>query len=159
MNTTIVRDIARRRRAQAVLVFTACAFFAFGSLSCNSPSPALEDRRPPIAGDRPTVDRFTREASNGLVEGEGRVTRVLSDDLSGRRHQRFIIRLASGQTLLVAHNIDIAPRIDGLKEGDNVGFKGEYVWNEEGGVIHWTHHDPEGRHIAGWLRHNGRTFK
>ncbi len=87
------------------------------------------------------------------------MTRLLSDDLSGRRHQRFIVRLASGQTVLVAHNIDIAPRIKGLKEGDSVRFKGEYVWNEEGGVIHWTHHDPDGRHVTGWVKHNGKTFK
>jgi hypothetical protein len=93
------------------------------------------------------------------VEGEGSVTRVLPDDLDGRRHQRFVLRLASGRTLLVAHNIDIAPRVKGLTEGDTVSFKGEYVWNEEGGVIHWTHHDPEGRHVAGWVKHNGRTFK
>lgn len=151
--------MARRRRAKAVLILTSCALFALLSLSCNSPSPALEERRPPIADGRPTVDTFTRELSNEQVEGEGEVIRVLSDDLKGRRHQRFIIRLASGQTLLVAHNVDIAPRIEGLKEGDNVRFKGEFVWNEEGGVIHWTHHDPQGRHVAGWLKHNGKTFK
>jgi hypothetical protein len=87
------------------------------------------------------------------------VSRVLPDDLNGRRHQRFVLRLASGRTLLVAHNIDIAPRIQGLMEGDSVRFKGEYVWNEEGGVIHWTHHDPQGRHVAGWVKHNGKTFK
>jgi hypothetical protein len=69
------------------------------------------------------------------------------------------MRLASGQTVLVAHNIDIAPRIRGLKEGDSVGFKGEYVWNAESGVSHWTHQDPEGRHVAGWVKHDGKTFK
>jgi hypothetical protein len=112
-----------------------------------------------MADDSPIGRAFTSGTSNVQVEGEGMVTRVLPDDLNGQRHQRFVVRLASGQTLLVAHNIDIAQRIDGLKEGDSVGFKGEYVWNEEGGVIHWTHHDPEGRHVAGWVKHNGKTFK
>jgi len=41
--------------------------------------------------------------------------------------------------------------------GDSVAFKGEYEWNAEGGVIHWTHRDPEGAHVAGWLKHNGQT--
>ena len=164
----VVQDISRRSRANTVLVVTACAFFAFVSISCGSPGPATERPTAPVASDSPVgrvaddspIGRaFTSGASNVQVEGEGRVTRVLPDDLNGRRHQRFIVRLASGQTLLVTHNIDIAPRIDGLTEGDSVRFNGEYVWNEEGGVIHWTHHDPEGRHVAGWVKHNGKTFK
>ena len=87
------------------------------------------------------------------------VTRILSDDVEGSRHQRFILRLASGQTVLITHNIDLAPRVDGLREGDTVAFNGEYVWNAQGGLVHWTHKDPQGRHMAGWLKHNGRTFQ
>jgi hypothetical protein len=87
------------------------------------------------------------------------VIRVLADDLDGSRHQRFIVQLASGQTLLITHNIDIAPRITGVKVGDSVSFYGEYVWNEKGGVIHWTHHDPQRRHVAGWVIHDGKTYK
>lgn len=102
---------------------------------------------------------FASRASGVQVEGEGTVIRVLADDLDGSRHQRFIVELASGQTLLIAHNIDIAPRIERLAVGDGVRFNGEYAWNEKGGVVHWTHHDPQGRHAAGWLVHNGRTYK
>jgi hypothetical protein len=87
------------------------------------------------------------------------VTRILADDLAGSRHQRFVVRLASGQTVLIAHNIDIAPRVAGLQKGDRVRFYGEYMWNEKGGMVHWTHHDPDGRHVAGWLKHNGRTYQ
>jgi len=102
---------------------------------------------------------FNSRTSNVQVEGEGVVTRILSDDVEGSRHQRFILRLASGQTVLITHNIDLAPRIDGLSEGDTVAFNGEYVWNAQGGLVHWTHKDPQGRHMAGWLKHNGRTFQ
>jgi Protein of unknown function (DUF3465) len=122
----------------------------------DSPAQAAESR----TGDDSSIGRaFASGTSYIRVEGEGTVIRLLPDDLDGLRHQRFVIQLASGQTLLVAHNIDVAPRIEGLKVGDSVRFNGEYVWNEKGGVIHWTHHDPEGRHVAGWLKHNGRTFK
>ena len=102
---------------------------------------------------------FASGTSNVQVEGEGTVVRLLPDDVNGQRHQRFIIQIESGQTLLIAHNIDIATRIDGLAVGDSVRFNGEYVWNEKGGVVHWTHHDPQGRHASGWLQHNGKTFK
>jgi hypothetical protein len=92
------------------------------------------------------------------VDGSGTVARVLADDDDGSRHQRFILRLDDGLTVLVAHNIDIAPRLDGLRAGDTVGFRGEYVWSEQGGTVHWTHHDPAGRHADGWLRWQGRTY-
>ena len=112
------------------------------------------------AGDDTQIGRaFKNRTSNVQVEGEGTVDRVLEDDVDGSRHQRFIVRLTSGQTVLIAHNIDLAPRVAGLQEGDSLRFYGEYVWNEEGGKIHWTHKDPEGSHVAGWIKHNGRTYQ
>ena len=82
-----------------------------------------------------------------------------SDDNDGSRHQRFILALDSGRTLLIAHNIDLAPRIYGLSAGDRVSFFGEFEPNAQGGVIHWTHHDPQGRHVDGWLEHRGRRYQ
>lgn len=102
---------------------------------------------------------FSNRLRSHLVEGKGTVVKILADDNDGSRHQRFIIRLDSGRTLLMSHNIDLAPRIDGLRTGDTVAFYGEYEWNSKGGVIHWTHHDPQRRHPAGWLRHDGRTYQ
>jgi hypothetical protein len=111
------------------------------------------------ADDNAIRRAFNSRSSDVQVEGEGVVTRLLEDDLEGGRHQRFIVRLASGQTILIAHNIDIAPRVDGLHKGDSISFNGEYVWNRLGGTVHWTHHDPNGRHSAGWLKHDGRTYQ
>jgi Protein of unknown function (DUF3465) len=112
------------------------------------------------AGSDDAIGRaFASGASDIQVEGEGTVIRLLSDDTNGSPHQRFIVQLASGQTLLISHNIEIAPRIVRLEVGDSVRFNGEYVWNAKGGLIHWTHHDPRGRHVAGWLVHNGKTYK
>ena len=109
--------------------------------------------------DSPIGRAFKNRTSNVQVKGAGVVTRILEDDLDGSRHQRFIVRLASGQTLLIAHNIDIAPRVADLQKGDSVRFYGEYVWNEKGGLVHWTHHDPEGKHVAGWIKHNERIYQ
>ena len=97
--------------------------------------------------------------SNIHVTGSGTVLHILPDDTRGSRHQRFILRLPSGRTLLIAHNIDLAPRIKNLKRGDTVEFSGEYKWNPKGGIVHWTHHDSSGRHRGGWLKHNGKVYK
>ena len=97
--------------------------------------------------------------SGAQVSDEGTVTRILGDDTMGDHHQRFILTLDSGRTLLIAHNIDIAPRIESLREGDSVSFSGEYEWNDKGGVVHWTHRDPQGQHAAGWLKHRGRLYQ
>jgi len=103
---------------------------------------------------------YTNHFSSGAqVNGIGSVIRVLPDDNKGSRHQKFIIRLDSGKTLLVAHNIDLAPRIRMITEGDNIEFYGVFEPNAKGGVIHWTHKDPNRRHIDGWLKHNGRTYQ
>ncbi|BFM13294.1 DUF3465 domain-containing protein [Simiduia litorea] len=102
---------------------------------------------------------YENRHSNVQVKGSGTVIRILPDDNEGSRHQKFILQLSSGQTLLVAHNIDLAPRINSISNGDSVLFYGEYEWNSKGGVIHWTHHDPNGRHVGGWLKHNGRTYQ
>lgn len=101
---------------------------------------------------------FEQQRYDYQVAGKGRVIKLLKDDLKGSKHQRFIVKLESQQTLLVAHNIDLAPKIIGLKVGDWVEFYGEYEWNAKGGVIHWTHKDPRGKHPHGWLRHAGKQY-
>lgn len=102
---------------------------------------------------------YENRQSDIQIQGQGTVSRILADDNEGSRHQRFILDMASGQTLLIAHNIDLAPRIASITVGDRVEFYGEYEWNPKGGVVHWTHHDPQGRHVSGWLKHDGRTYQ
>lgn len=108
--------------------------------------------------DRILWQAFENETRGLQVRGSGIVVKVLPDDLEGSKHQKFILELGSGQTLLVAHNIDLAQRLPGLVEGDTVTFYGEYEWNDEGGVVHWTHHDPDGRHVDGWLLYKGQSY-
>lgn len=104
-----------------------------------------------------TSDEEMQELYNSEVSGEqvlikARVIKKLPDDNEGSRHQKFIVELESGQTVLVSHNIDLAARIDDLNEGDMLEIFGQYEWNDRGGVIHWTHPDPDGEHIDGWIR-------
>ncbi len=121
--------------------------------------PASQSQAAPDGRTDALRSAISEHKSGIQVAGEGRVTKLLADDNKGSRHQRFILTLPSGQTLLIAHNIDLAPRIDSLETGDTVEFYGVYEWNVQGGVIHWTHGDPAGRHEAGWLKHAGSTYR
>ena len=147
-----------------IALLAAAAYFAF------APDAGTPVSHEPAAGsgvaleahdssDAALENAFANHLSNLQVTGRGTVMKVLSDDKDSSPHQRFIIRLHSGRTLLVAHNIDLAQRIDALRAGDSVAFYGEYEWNPKGGVIHWTHHDPQGRHPAGWIKHDGQTYQ
>lgn len=150
----IVHDMKNQRVIYYVL-FAALLYVLAGAFDL----PELWRPAPADAGVEAITAAFERQARKVQVSAQGKVLRLLSDDNEGSRHQRFILELASGQTLLVAHNIDLAPRIDKLRVGDVVEFNGEYVWNPQGGVLHWTHHDPRGRHPPGWLKHEGRTYR
>lgn len=136
-----------------------------------APAPAQETNvaPPPETPPQPQVqlgatDQRLQQAFHNRefdlqIQGSAVVYRILEDDLDGSRHQKFLLRTSTGQSILVAHNIDLAPRIPNLSVGDTVEFYGEYEYNDKGGVIHWTHHDPKRRHVGGWLHHKGYTYQ
>ena len=57
------------------------------------------------------LEAFRDRRSGLVVEAAGEVARILDDDLEGSRHQRFVVRLPVGHTVLISHNIDLAPRV------------------------------------------------
>lgn len=110
-------------------------------------------------GNTSVEQAYLKKQESVQVSGSGTVIKLLPDDLKGSRHQKFILKISQDLTILIAHNIDLAPKIETLKKGDQISFSGEYEYNNRGGVVHWTHHDPGKRHQDGWLKHNGRTYK
>jgi len=142
------------RKLLPIAIIVALSYFVLGESSL-----VRRSYNEVTASDSAIAEAYESRKSDLQVGGSGEVIRVLSDDVDGDRHQRFILRLGSGQTLLIAHNIDLAPRLSPLNEGDLVEFFGEYQWNDQGGLIHWTHRDPQGRHVAGWLKYQGRTYQ
>ncbi len=114
---------------------------------------------PDTPGDDGVAQAYAQHLSHVHVEGGGVVLKLLPDDTEGDRHQRFIVRAPGGERLLFAYNIDIAPRIDRLRVGDGIRFAGEYIWNRKGGIVHWTHHDPSGRHVGGYIDVDGRRYQ
>lgn len=126
----------------------------------NNNDVAAHAERNAIGADDSAVEQaIEQHRSDVQLIVQGLVKKTLSDDNNGSRHQRFIVELPSGHTILVAHNIDLAERIPDLQSGDVVELYGEYVWNERGGVLHWTHRDPAGRHVAGWIKHKSHTYQ
>lgn len=145
----------------ALYLILCCCFFSPGCKQEGHSRP--ESESPAIEHDNLTDLRLLENAyharrSNLQVTQRGIIVKVLADDDKGARHQRFIVELPSRQRLLIAHNIDIAPRIPAPVKGQSLTFSGEYEWNKKGGVIHWTHHDPHGRHEGGWIIHQGEKY-
>ena len=101
---------------------------------------------------------FRKRDTGSWIEVTGFVNRLLSDDDNGSRHQRFIIDIGGGHTLLIAHNLDLATRIP-LGMGDRVKIRGMYEWNDLGGLVHWTHHDPLGAEEGGYVRYRARIYR
>jgi len=102
---------------------------------------------------------FHNHQSNVEVTADGTVVRLLPDRSSSTgTHEQFIIKLTSQDlTVEVEHNVAIGARVP-IAEGDHVIVHGEYVWNSQGGLIHFTHHDPQGTHEGGYIGDNGTTY-
>ncbi|MDH3208626.1 MAG: DUF3465 domain-containing protein [Gemmatimonadota bacterium] len=146
---------ARRLMRAAVLVVLAVLLVAGRNWLSDS---AILGGAATESGEQQVLELFEGRRSGAVVLVGGVVEALLPDDNDGSRHQRFIVQLPSGHTLLVAHNIDLAPRVP-LRDGDAVQVRGEYEWNQQGGVLHWTHDDPDGDHPGGWIELDGDRYR
>lgn len=122
-----------------------------------------QDTRQGTTATQPPASTQQKSNPNTWSPGQwvtvsGTVKRTLADDNEGSRHQRFILSVSGGKTLLVAHNIDLAERVP-LKTGDHLSLHGRYETNDRGGVVHWTHHDPGHRKSGGWIEFKGKRYQ
>jgi len=105
---------------------------------------------------------FGKHHTGSWIEASGIVMRLLlddeDDDNDGERHQRLIVDLKNGQTLLIAHNIELAERVP-VGIGDRIRFRGVYEWNDLGGLVHWTHHDPLAIEDGGFISYRSRSYR
>ena len=104
---------------------------------------------------------FRNGRGDVIVVSDGEVVKILPDDLhdddGSGQHQQFLVDVPGGVTIKIAHNLKFG-RVP-VHEGDRIRFKGEYEFNDRGGCIHWTHHDPKGWHEDGWLEHRGKRYQ
>ncbi|MEL7351347.1 MAG: DUF3465 domain-containing protein [Cyanobacteria bacterium P01_A01_bin.116] len=125
-----------------------------------APSYLYRNSKAEVMGSKTLAEAFKNRQSDVIIDSvSGTVEAVLPDDTEGSRHQRFIIRISREQTILVVHNIDVALRLSGLRKGDRVSVKGEYEWNDRGGLIHWTHKDPRSAHEDGWIDYGNVRYE
>lgn len=146
--------------AALIIVVGYGLIFGFPERADHSPGPApvVVRQDKPAAGNALLLASYEQQQSKVWMEVNGVVSRLLSDDNDGSRHQRFILTIDQQHTVLVAHNIDLAERIP-LSKGDRVRLRGRYEWNERGGVLHWTHHDPSGTIEGGWIEFDGHVYR
>jgi hypothetical protein len=143
------------RRAISILVVLALAVFGGQAWLVRDAAVDLA-----LTGtERAVADAFAQRSQGLMLEFEATVVRLLRDDADGSRHLRFLVRTQDDIVVLVAHNIDLAPRIKDLDRGDRLRLRGQYEWNEKGGVLHWTHRAPRGDHAEGWIEHEGRRYE
>ncbi|MBP8006112.1 DUF3465 domain-containing protein [Acinetobacter sp. NIPH 1852] len=146
-----------------VLIVITLLIFAYVGLELKQKSTQFETsssvEQRVIDDQAKIMQAYQQQRSKLQVRSQGIVKAILPDDNDGSRHQRMILELDNGLTVLIAHNIDLAPRIEGLQKGETVEFYGVYEYNNKGGVIHWTHHDPRRKHIDGWLKYKGRMYQ
>jgi hypothetical protein len=111
------------------------------------------------ADDGGIAELFRKQQSDTWIETSGVIKKSLPDDSSGDKHQRFIVRVATGIEILIAHNIDVAPRVP-AEEGDTIMFRGEYEWTEKGGTVHFTHVPKfKRRDPGGWIEFEGKRYE
>ena len=84
-----------------------------------------------------------------------RVAEVLPDSFGRYQHQRFLMRCPSGQQILIVNDVTVGQRVP-VKTGDRVAAHGEYIWNRQGGLIHFTH-DSAGAE-QGWILRGDRVY-
>ncbi len=152
----LLRPLLYRRGKQQKWVFLVVALVVgYGFLQPYLPQQwtATSDNEQAI------LTAFANQRSDVIVQCTFTIVKNLRDDNDGARHQKMLLQLPSADhTILLAHNIDLAPRVP-AKEGDQIVVRGEYEYSDKGGVIHWTHHDPGGRHEPGWVEFQGKRYE
>ncbi len=97
-----------------------------------------------------------RGASAVEVTANGSVARLLGNSSSRTgTHEGFVLR-SNALMIQVQDNTTITGQIP-LSKGEAVTLQGQYECND--GVIHWTHHDPRGRHVSGFIEAGGKIYR
>lgn len=102
------------------------------------------------------MDSCARGAPSVEVIASGTVAQLLgTSSSSSGEHEGFVLR-RNAMTIRIEDNTSITGPIP-LSKGEPVSVQGQYECND--GVIHWTHRDPRGRHVGGYIEAGGKTYR
>lgn len=131
---------------------------AFVLLISMSQARALPAPLLPTAPDFAIAQAEANRKNADFVQGSDMVvTQLLPDDTQGRPHQKFVVRLSTGDQIVAISNLDMCERVP-VRVGDRVGLGGQFIWTKQGGIIHWLHHDPRGSRPNGFIAYGGRIY-
>lgn len=110
---------------------------------------------PPVDNVTQAVAACDRGAQHDEIRESGTVARILGtrESRSGL-HEGFIV-LLRGRTYRVEDNADVTGVIP-LRRGEGITLQGQFECDDY--VIHWTHRDPSGRHLTGYVEVDGKYY-
>jgi hypothetical protein len=134
---------------------------ALGTLAFVSACAPVQTATNAVANNDAICQAFNAQQSRVEVVADGTVTRDLGLR-AGRSgtHEGYLLRLNGGCNVIlkVETNVDLTGPVP-IRQGEHAIVKGEYEWTRLGGVLHWTHHDPRGRHEGGFVEVDGHTYQ
>jgi hypothetical protein len=137
--------------AGAVIIVVGAVYIRLHGAS-TSPGEAAREAR---VGCSEVAAAFHAHQTQRWLVLRARVKQILPDEYGTYQHQRFIVQCASGMTVLVTNDVSIGTRVP-VTVGPTVGVRGEYIWNDQGGLVHFTHHG--GSNGGGWILYRGRLY-
>lgn len=114
---------------------------------------SVEDaRRAAAAGCSQVASAYDSRRSDLWLTMSAPVSRLLPNSYGRFEHERFILRCPSGQTVLIENDVSVGQRVP-VGPGDPVAVHGQYIWNPQGGLIHYTHRG------NGWILFRGKLYE
>jgi len=140
--------------ALALGLFAAAVWFARTSTPRESYANARQYAR---VGCAAADDAFHRRRSGQWLTVSGTVKHGLSDAYGRYQHQRFILQCLNGMTILIVNDVGVGRRVP-IANHAQVAVRGQYVWDRQGGLVHFTHHG-NGGEPGGWILYGFRLFQ
>jgi hypothetical protein len=148
----------------SLIALIACCIVISGCANAQTQAPEAPSKdqtgkqSPSTSGDAEAIRAQQLQLVKVPLKVTATVKKMLRYDDRGLPHEKFLLVLSNGSTILVAHNTKMAPYVP-IQAGDIVTVSGEFIWNDKGGLIHWTHHTDTPNHVGGYIEFKGKRYE